>query len=879
MDKMKLKDAFWLVTIFAATTAALFAAEPNLVNYNLHAMRGYGKCRIELTNAPMEFLNESFDGNHKSGFGVGGDGKCIIKAHLSDPIEIRGINLSFFMGRDLGGVEWTLSELDEKGQVKSAVLTHRTTVLEKPDNVILDKPAKLKDFQFEFTKLLTDQSPAPKGNMDFRIGELEIMVPNKPIIYVATPNEKWLFEPGFYPFTAGVGRDIAWTGWTITSGGKRVQTVRGVKFTSSNPKVAVMNGPVMKTLAPGKTMIRAEHPDGMSHEVPVTVLAKGQAGVDLDVIRLTRLVYSDETGKWEILSRRGQKQYPIKGDRVRYRAEVVNLGQDTAQNIAATWTVDGKTVKLDKLASLKPAGELVESGEFLTPERNNPLMVHQNRTTFYLDTTWQKKRQQIGIAVRAGVEKGERGEINPDNNRMAIATDSLCFAYYTTELGYHRFTNAQQEGLKAGGIPSDTQAKLAKEWGQRAKFWREDTRLLSSSIYDYIYRTCRAWDDQCEISKYPLTPNGVTTRFRSKVVVVKEPESAEATWGEGGGRAVWADEEADVSWGWIADATFPWDECMNADYVRKNYTSGAFMFVDFPMLHEASHAHGLVDLYIAPMKNNEVVWKDAAGNRLWPDDRGGICDMRKRWTRNGYMVGRGVMMDGDYINGYSEHSAYAMERMATKRGRFIPCNNCSGNASFGDFFNEVAEHNILELWTTDGKPLVGAKVEVAKRIDSTGFCHETPDIVGVTNEKGQFDLGNNPVDWPENTAPVPSDIPFATAYYQMHHRGATGSDHSAIRITTKDGKRFYKFLNSFDLNLAYWYNYGIEPNGWPIATPLPYSKVVISFTVDPSISETEAVKMENSGEVPTFGSEPSFEGKTRAEYAQIQGWRKIRDGE
>ncbi len=860
-----------------ALSFSTFAVGPDLVNYNLNTMRGYGKCEIELENAPIEFLHETFDRNHRSGFAVRSDGKCTIKAHLSDPIDIHAVEISFFMGRDLGGVDWELHELDESGRSARLVLSHRTTVIQKPDKVILKKPVRLKDFSFEFTKLLADLTPAPKGKMEFRIGEIEILVPDKPVMYVATPNEKWLFGPGFYPFEAGAGREIEWTGWTITTSGKRKRTVEGVRFSSSNPDVAEMDDALMKTLRPGKTIITAEHPDGMSHEVPVTVLAKGQAGIDLDVIRMTRLVLDEKTGEYEILSRRGRKQYPVPGDRVRYRAEVINLGQDTTEDITATWTIDGQFTKYDKLPSLEPAGPLVGNGDYLTPERINELMVHKNRALFELDTIWREERQYVEITVRGKVEEGERGEINLDNNKMVIASDSLCFAYYTIELGYHRFTNAQQEGLKAGGVPGERQKEVAENWGKRAEFWRVEPGILSSSIYDYIYRTCRAWDDQCKISKYPLTPDGITTRFRSKVVIIRDPASARQAWGQGGGRAVWNDEETDVAWGWVADATFPWDNCMNAEYVRKNYINCGFMFFDAPMLHEGSHAHGLVDLYICPMKNNEVSWRDADGNRLWPDDRGGIYSMRSRWTRYGPLVGKGVMMDGSYIGGFSEHSAYTMERMATKRGRYIPCNNCSGNASFGDSFNEVAQENIIELWTIDGKPIVGAKVEVAKRVDKTGFTHDVPDIIGATNEKGQFNMGNNPVDWPENTAPVSRRIPFATAYYQLHHRGATGSDHAAIRITTKDGKRFYKFVNSFDLNLAYWYKYGLEPDGWPIASPLPYSKVVIAYTIDPKLSEQDAVKMEHSGEVPTFGYEPPFEGEYRPEYLKMQSWRKRRD--
>lgn len=865
-----------LLIITLAFPGVLCASEGKLVNYNLNTMRGYGKCTVELENAPLEFFHQSFDGNNKSGFAIYGKG--VIKAHLPDPIEIHAVKASFFAGTELGGAEWKLIELDKDGKPVKTLFTHKTTFTGKRDEAVLDKPATVKDFSFEFTKLMTDLTPAPKGKEDFRLGVLEIMVPNQPMLYVATPNEKWLFEPGFYPFEAGLGRKIEWTGWDITSRGARTRTVKGVKFISSNKRVAVMNGSVMRTLRPGNTTIRAEHPLGMSHEVPVTVLAKGQGGIDIDVIRLTRLVLDEKTGQYEILPRGGQKEYPIRGDKVRYRAEVVNLGQDTAEGITVEWTVDGKGVKSDKLASLLPAGPLVPTGEYLTPEKVNEIMELENRVYFDFDTVWQEGRQYIGVTVQAKTAAGNRGELNTDNNEMTIATDSLCFAYYTIELGYHWFTNAQQEGLKAGGVTEEAQKKVAKAWGQRAKFWREDTAIVSSSIYDYITRTCRAWDEQCELSKYPLTPNGITTRFRPKVVLIRDPASAWQAWGEGGGRAVWADKETDVAWGWVADATFPWDNFMNAAWVRNNYTNAGFLFFDPPMMHEASHARGLVDAYIIPMKNNEVSWRDANGNRLWPDDRGGICSMRERWTRVGYLFGKAVMMDGGYIDGYSEHSAYTMERMATKRGRCIPCNNCSGNASFGDSFNDVAQKNIIEIWTKDGKPVVGAKVDIAKRVAKTGFSHEEPDIVGETDGKGQFNMGNNPVSWPFNTAPVSEKRPFATTFYQMHHRGSPDI-HATIRITTADGKRYYKFLNACDLNLAYWYKYGLEPYTWPIVTPQPYSSVVVAFTIDTSLTEKEAVKMENSGEMPTFGIEIPFEGKHRPDYVTLEEWRKARDSQ
>ena len=59
--------------------------------------------------------------------------------------------------------------------------------------------------------------------------------------------------------------------------------------------------------------------------------------------------------------------------KVRYRAEVINLGQEDAKRITATWTLDGKTVNTERLASLALAGPLVGSGDFLTPERVNEI--------------------------------------------------------------------------------------------------------------------------------------------------------------------------------------------------------------------------------------------------------------------------------------------------------------------------------------------------------------------------------------------------------------------------------------------------------------------------------------------------------------------------
>jgi hypothetical protein len=315
---------------------------------------------------------------------------------------------------------------------------------------------------------------------------------------------------------------------------------------------------------------------------------------------------------------------------------------------------------------------------------------------------------------------------------------------------------------------------------------------------------------------------------------------------------------------------------MTAAFVRKNYTECGPVFFDAPMMHEASHAHGMVDLYICPMKNDEITWRGPDGQYLWPRDRGGICDMNLRWTRVGPLLGKPGMMVGDYVHGYEEHTAAAMQRMAKKRGRFYPCNNCSGNISFGEFFNDVAEHNVMELWTIDGQPVVGAKVEVAKREDKSGICHEKPDITVVTDAKGQCDLGDNPVDWPENTPPPPRDPELRKLFYELHHRGSAGSDHSAIRIATTDGKRYYKFLNAFDLNLALWYAYGLEPNGWPVPKLRPGTRVVLAFTIDPKWTEAEAVKQ--AGEVPTFGVELPWEGKQRPDYDRMQAWRAARDG-
>lgn len=864
----------WLVLAPAALLAADAVANRAVVPYNLDTMQRYGKCVVELENAPIQFFHESFDGSHASGFAVSADAPAAINVRLTDPLEIAGVRVSFFGVNDLGAVDWTVASLARPGDDSRIVLSHRTSIVGQPDEVVLDRTVRLREFSIRFAKLLPDLTPAPAGRMAFRIGELELLVPPGDVMYVATPCEKWLFEPGFYPFETRAGRVMPWTGWRIAADGRRVQTVDDVEFTSSDPAVARMDGAVMTATGPGRAAIRAMTPEGFTHEVPIVVHPPGHAGHDLDVIRVKRLVQNDR-GDWEVLSRRGPKFAPEPGDRIRYRATVVNLGIDDAVDLTATWYVDGARAAEQTLDRLPAAGPLVGSGEFLTPDQIDEILRHEHEATFDLDIVWQDSRQRIRIEIRADAGGG-KGDVNPDNNAMDVASDALCFAYYTTELGYHRFTNAQQEGLKAGGIPPERRERAAREWGVESRFWREEPARLSSSIYDYIHRTCRAWDDQCTISRYPLTPDGVTESFRSKVVIIRDPASDRDAWGPGGGRAVWHDTETDVAWGWLAHRDFPWDECMKAAFARENILGCGFLFMDAPMIHESSHAHGLVDLYVCPMKNDEVMWRDGAGNRLWPDDRHGVCDMTLRWTRVGHLAGRPSMMVGDYVNGYAEHSAYAMQRMAGRRGRFYPVNNCAGNVTFGEFFNDIAEYNILELWTTSGAPVAGALVEISKREDRSGICDDLPEITGTTDARGAFDMGGNPVDWPENTAPVPEDPELAAAYRALHPLGCTGSDHAALRITTNDGKRFYKFLNAFDLNLAYWYAYGLEPNGWPIPKRRPDSRVVVAFTIDSAWDEAEAVR--HADEVPTFGIEPPFDGKQRSEYERTRTWRRLRDG-
>jgi hypothetical protein len=871
------------IRCFAVLAVGLLAAplapaqDRQTASLNLQTMRTLGKCTVELVGAPIEFFHETFDGNHASGFAVDASRDCELSVHFVNPLTVVGFRASFFAAEDLGGVDWKVyqaDQVDQPAERQAVALEHRTTLIQKPDTAMLPQPVKLQHFRFRFTKLDKELKAAAAGKKNFRIGELEVLVPPGDVVYIATPKQKWLFEPGFYPFEVRTGRTVEWTGWRIAPDGARQQTVEGVRFTSSDPAVADMNGAVMRAKAAGKTTIRAQTSDGLMHEVPVVVRESGRKGFDLDVIRIQRAV-RNAAGEWEVLSRRAEKNVPAPGDKVRYRATVINLGIDDAMTMHGVWSIDGQEVKKEDLPNLEPAGDLVGSGEYLTPEKTEEILKHQHEATFDVETVWQPQTQQIRFEIQAEAESSRTGDVNPDNNAMTIASDALCFSYYTIELGYHRFTNAQQEGLKAGGVPKEVQEKVAKSWGQRSHFWRAEPAKLSSSIYDYIYRTCRGWDDQCAISTYPLTPNGITESFRSKVVIIRDPAPEQNTWGEGGGRAVWSDTEADVCWGWIAHRDFPWDQCMTAAFVRKNYTECGFMFFDAPMMHEASHAHGLVDLYICPMKNDEVMWRGADGQFLWPRDRQGAYDMTIRWTRVGHLLGKPGMMVGDYVNGYEEHTAAAMQRMARKRGRFYPCNNCSGNISFGEFFNDVAEHNVLELWTVDGKPVGGAKVEVAKREDKSGLCHEQPDVAVVTDDQGQGDLGDNPVDWPENTPPPPADPELRKLFYGLHHRGSAGSDHSAIRLTTADGKRFYKFLNAFDLNLALWYADGLAPSGWPVPKLRPGTRVVLAFTIDPKWNEAEAVK--GSNEVPTFGVELPWEGKQRPDYDRIQAWRAARD--
>ena len=232
------------------------------------------------------------------------------------------------------------------------------------------------------------------------------------------------------------------------------------------------------------------------------------------------------------------KNQPAHGDAVIFQAHVANRGGQNTGTFAYSWYIDGLLVLNSSSPNLLP-GETV----ILT-----------------IGWIWQSGPHTVRIELDPANLIAEVSELN---NSVEDRTNALAVGFWVEQSVYDWF-NIHQVDLGLGSVSWD-------DWAQRQ---------LST------------WNKMFETAVHPLTPQGVIERVRlDKVVIIPD-----GTWQDCANGPDPEDRTVDLVWG------FP-SELVGVDRGRHcppfNFyiESPELQNVEYPLLHEMSHARYLVDLY------------------------------------------------------------------------------------------------------------------------------------------------------------------------------------------------------------------------------------------------------------------------------------------
>ena len=778
---------------------------------------------------------------------------------LDAPVKVHKVSLTtkkLFKSDEYYPVQWVLERLDSKGS-SAEIVAENTAKEPGVCEVKLKEPVLLQNFRLRASAVEEKGTAAGEGKKAINLSDISLYAEQEVAFIAAAPSSYLTFDKKFYPYVALPNSEFNMRLWKIYSTGQSFEDKAGVKWTSSNNKVAAVddNGRV-RVKSPGKAIITASLSKSISCSVPVLVQPASAGKVDLDILYIDRWI-RDKQGN--LIKRNwGEEIDSVQpGERLLFRAHIINAGLKPAEGVQARWWVDGKPAGSKKLGKLSFAGGLVPTGETINPrvlipgdggegeqeeEDVLPLLRHENEARFdFLESPFDGKRHTITLEIAPIGDK----DSNPDNNRLTVWSDAIIFAYYMSEYTYFAYTLIQPYGWK--DLPEDFKIPHAKSvWGE------EEWNTRTSTACDRIQRITRVFNKQFEISRHKLTPNGITERLNCIMYIVPDPEDGKTS-GVNCNRFGKANRTNDLIWGLIRSkdrslATYTYDRMI------EEFRKGSYPYIDTPLIHEVSHARYLIDLYGSQLQNREIHILDDEGNRVFPDDKEPVYDRKLRFERvksdHGNMVG-GM----GYTNGWCEHAAYSLERIRGKRAR---AGTWNASPELGEFLNTIPDSNVVKVLTPDGKPLSGATVQVfqsvhgpwgknggiySKKIDNEA------DITVTLDERGEAELGTcpfiSPMNYSENP---PGDFKKQISRWKPKGiNGYNGNLNAILKITYKR-KAFYKVLTVFESNLGYWYKYGLQIESFPEIKVRPDSKLTYQYTLDPNWTPEQ--EKENRPEIP-----------------------------
>lgn len=365
-------------------------------------------------------------------------------------------------------------------------------------------------------------------------------------------------------------------------------------------------------------------------------------------------------------------------------------------------------------------------------------------TEISLPWTWTFDRHEIAFEIDAGNAIAERQE---RNNHLLIHSDALSVAFYVE------------------------QSYWTRSMENFARF-----NVGATTLDDWLQIRIGHFNEMAALAVYPDSPMGVLDRWRIDAIHVvpdgalplspypevadEYPEQARPIRFPNA-----ADRSVDIQWGFTDFYPVP---SKPADL----YDS---------LIHELGHARYLVDIYAWGITD---WWKDRVNLEPQPP---------KSFEAWHHTPHRGLMnQHWGYIDQYS---AAAMNLIAGHRalaGNYNPPEN------LGEFLNDLPSRNRVRLVRPDGTPIPHADVALFRssaEFFAEGLYPKTYDAVAdietVSDAEGWIELPRNPF----AEGPV------------VHGRESGfgfGSNVTAILRVEAGDELSWGYLESLDLNLAYW---------------------------------------------------------------------------
>ncbi len=454
---------------------------------------------------------------------------------------------------------------------------------------------------------------------------------------------------------------------------------------------------------------------------------------DLDVLFIERLPRYDfdATKKW-----------PNQDEEVEFKAHIKNNGTQPTRSFGYEWKIDDSRVVSGNLPSLTPNQETTIS--YRWP---------------WAHTTSADERIQGSHTIELAVDPSNSiQEISESNNKVTDFTQALAVGFWVEQAVYDFFKNNQYE------------------------YCQDKTCSGSNSWEDWAQRQIKEWNNVFETSRYPSNPNGVLDRVRLDKAIVVSNCALPLAGGIADNNPDTRDKTIDLMWGFtsakVGVIACRRDEEDGNKYLYQN--NPHFQNIEYPLMHELSHARYLVDTYCWDIRAEDVSVTNGQGTRIagtsWlPLVEGNLVYLNKDQK----MMGGGI-----YEEGYGELSVGALNRVRGLRARG---GNYNAPSTIGEYLNDLPAVNNFHFLSIEGKSLNNARIDVYQSAPVPRYCGRVyGDSVAFStnvNVDGIANLGRNPFS-----------------------RRSGVDNYNAIflfRINYRNQKE-YRFQEVSDFNLAYW---------------------------------------------------------------------------